>query len=437
MSKVFISFLGVNNYLTCNYEMAGKGRVESVKYVQEATLKLFCSDFTEGDKILIFLTSEARKRNWPDNGHKIKSDNYDTCEGLESRINKIKLPASLIDIDIPEGFTEEQIWEIFDVVYRSINPGDQLTIDITHAFRSIPMLGLVLLNYLKVLKVTDVAGIYYGAFEALGPYQEVKSMKLDQRNAKILDLTPLWDLQQWSVAAHSFIKYGMSGDIINLADSYKKMHKPLMSKELSRDFSSFSNSLHDLCTYFSTVRGKFIIEGKIIRKIRENISGIKSKHNLQPLSSLFDKIEEKIQNFNENDVLNGFHAVEWCINHSLIQQGITLLQEMVVTYLCEVLNEKYKLRFQIKSDREFITNCLNLYNKMRWEWKDIDVSTYEAVIQIQNEEIFQKLAEPYLKLPQYRNNINHGGFVEDFKPELFNTKLVESYNEIRSIIFND
>ncbi len=45
--KVFISFLGINNYVPCNYfvETDPTQKVNNIKYVQEAIIKLFCADF--------------------------------------------------------------------------------------------------------------------------------------------------------------------------------------------------------------------------------------------------------------------------------------------------------------------------------------------------------------------------------------------------------
>ncbi len=61
--KVFISFLGTSPYLSCNYVLGDK-RVEGVRYIQEALLRLYAMDWREGDEVMVFLTAEARSRNW-------------------------------------------------------------------------------------------------------------------------------------------------------------------------------------------------------------------------------------------------------------------------------------------------------------------------------------------------------------------------------------
>ena len=49
--KVFMSFLGTNDYLDCNYydESNPKLKVNNVRFIQEALIKLYCKDFGKGD----------------------------------------------------------------------------------------------------------------------------------------------------------------------------------------------------------------------------------------------------------------------------------------------------------------------------------------------------------------------------------------------------
>lgn len=72
--KVFISFLGTNNYVQCRYDINGVVSVP-VRFVQEALIEHICKDWTEEDRIFIFCTSKEKSGengsneiNWLDNG---------------------------------------------------------------------------------------------------------------------------------------------------------------------------------------------------------------------------------------------------------------------------------------------------------------------------------------------------------------------------------
>ena len=151
MAKVLISFLGTNNYIACNYYLGTQdNKVGNVRFVQQAVIELLCQDFTEEDKILFFLTDEAKKRNWEDDGQINYRLNVPIIQkGLASIMKDLNLQAQIHEFRIDNGFSSNEIWKIFETVFDKLNDGDEVHFDITHAFRSLPMLGMVLMNYAK------------------------------------------------------------------------------------------------------------------------------------------------------------------------------------------------------------------------------------------------------------------------------------------------
>jgi len=183
-SRLYLSFLGTNNYVPCIYWLGTKD-FKNVRFVQEATIELECRNWGPDDRIRIFTTEEAHKKNWLDGGH--FSDHGAPLDGLKSCIGKLNLKASVQNVSIPDGKDETEFWSIFDKVFEEIHTGDEIVLDITHALRSIPLLANAVLNYSKVLKGISIRRIYYGAFEVLGPVEKVKQLPLEERRARILD----------------------------------------------------------------------------------------------------------------------------------------------------------------------------------------------------------------------------------------------------------
>ncbi|MFQ5561038.1 MAG: TIGR02221 family CRISPR-associated protein, partial [Nitrospinota bacterium] len=203
MSKVFISFLGTGKYCECNYALKGK-TVHGVRYIQEALLDLLSCDFTQSDRALIFTTKEAEAKNW--------------TEKLEKRLSPFGKRFSVENVSVPDGGSEKEIWEIFTIVFNTLKEGDDVILDITHGFRSLPMLSIVLLNYARFLKRINVRGIYYGAFEALGNRSEVEKIPLSERNAPVFDLTSFDVIQQWGFASENFVNYGNAEKVSELLE---------------------------------------------------------------------------------------------------------------------------------------------------------------------------------------------------------------------------
>ncbi|NDY71654.1 TIGR02221 family CRISPR-associated protein [Desulfobacter hydrogenophilus] len=448
MGKIFISFLGTNNYKYCNYYFNDNesDAVKNVRFVQEALLKRHCSAWGKDDRALIFLTPEAETRNWQENDIKGKR-----VYGLDHHLSQLGLSLSIEPIkDIPMGYNESQIWQLFDLIIGEINEGDEIHLDITHGFRSLPMLGLVLVNYLKVTKEISVGGIYYGAFEKLGPGYEIENIPIEERNAPILNLTSFHILQDWVMGADNFINYGITGKI---EQAISEEIKPVLKETRGQDpkaaaLKKFNNQLKKIPADFQTVRGKEIIEGTDIQNLKEQIKNIKQYEQKAPLRNILDKISGKLAGFKENSVENGFAGVQWCIDHGMIQQGVTLLQENTITWVQTALKRNYTGPLNLgdyrdKDMRALVSQSFTILGnriiKKKWikpSKKYPDDATY-----IQNFIKKTGLLSAYASLSEYRNDINHGGVTikknkdgcilkTPFKSHEFKQVLEKRYQEL-------
>jgi CRISPR-associated Csx2 family protein len=327
MRKVFISFLGTNSYKKCRYEFQNENSVV-VEFVQEALINFCCKDWGKEDKILIFLTKEAKMKNW------------------EGKL-ELKIPSHLDCnvIDIPDGMNEKEIWEIFRIVFEQINKGDGIIYDITHSFRSLPMLGITLLNYAKFLKNIQVIGIYYGAFEVLGTAFEIENKipNPENRIAPILTLTSFSILQDWTDASSEFTKYGITSNLKKLAG---EKYLPVLKETQGQDktaklLQNLITNIDKISTLFQTSNGLEIIKSKKFDEVRELMSNYQDNELVPAFKPLLNFISLSIDKFEYNNIMNGFFAIEWCIKDNLIQQGFTLLQENIITFFASKLSLDY------------------------------------------------------------------------------------------------
>ena len=293
--KVFLSFLGTNDYVNCNYydELTDK-KIEDVRFIQEALVQLYCNDFTSDDKILIFLTENAKKENWID-GPSGKEKRFE--KGLNTKLKELSLKATIESVNIKEGYSQKEIWDIFNTIFDRLEDNDEIILDITHGFRTLPMLGMVLLNYSKFLKNVKVKSIHYGAFEKLGPAYMVKKIELKERNAPILNLIAFDELQQWSVGADNFVNYGNAEKIIKLINDETSLRLKMTKgkDEDAKILNGFKIKLTESLELFSTIRlwrvyqkikfAKFFV--KIIFKFTKKIIERNLKGN-KPKLSYFD-----------------------------------------------------------------------------------------------------------------------------------------------------
>jgi CRISPR-associated Csx2 family protein len=449
--KVFLSFLGTNNYLECNYYIEADEQLKApgVKYVQEALLQLYARDFGETDDCYFFLTQAAERQNWQDNGqYNPKTSQYDLPnEGLQTRLAKLReagdLHAQVHPVSIPDGFSEKEVWEIFSRVFGCLEEGDEVILDITHAFRSLPMLGMVLIHYGKALRNIQVRGIYYGAFEKLGPASVVRNWDLSDRNAPILDLNSLAELQEWTTAAMEFEKYGSPEPFNQLTQTAigPILREAKGKDETANQLRNFSGQMRELVALIQTNRGKGLMDFSF-EKLKNSLEGLADQDYVVPLNPIIDRVKEKLGALNlEGPVeTRWLRSVHWCMDHGLIQQGITQLQEGILTYLCFYLEEmKLKpgyFQWDDETARNHLSAVLSLAGRgvSEQHWTGVLAEKRELSRVLFSIPLIKRLAPTYDGLGDSRNDINHGGYTKTKKAEAFHKGLKKYTQAIEAII---
>ncbi|MBW1705832.1 MAG: TIGR02221 family CRISPR-associated protein [Deltaproteobacteria bacterium] len=438
MSKVYMAFLGTNDYLACTY-FSDDREMRDVRFVQEATLEFFCNDWSKDDRILIFTTDEVVQKNWKDNGHRDReTGKYFKRNGLKKCIKDLNLSTPFQNVPIPEGKSEQEIWDIFKIVLDQLSQGDEVVFDITHAFRSIPMLAIVVLNYAKIMKKITLHGIYYGAFEVLGTIPEAKKIPLKERRVPILDLTSFDQLMEWSLAINRFIEAGDAAHISRLAN---QSARSFLSKTKGKDRSAhflrrIAGDLDKFTKTLSTCRGLDI--SNVVNKLNKDIRQLEESNYLppEPFQPVFKQIKEQISLFKGDSVMDGISAVRWCLDHNLIQQGYTILRETLISHFVSKIGENP--RYLKNKNRQIVNQAVTIYanNLSRKEWikpaKDDPETTRKFIKYFKTQ---KELVKIYNDLSDSRNDLNHAGYRTNARrSEIFGKQLSEMIVRIETCL---
>ena len=422
--KIFISILGTGYYYPTKYYFNNEisGNELECRFIQQATINHFCTNWNDDDKIYFFLTKDARKISWNNPAQKNNKNNKESYTGLSQIIKQLNLKPEILDI--PNGNNEQEIWEIFQIIFNKLNNNDEVYFDITHAFRSLPMLVMVLINYAKFLKNIEVKSITYGNHQAE-----------KDGYSPVINLTAFSELQDWTNGINEFVKNGIS---YQLTDLIRKKSTNKKGRE-KQNLQKFAIELNNFILLFSSVRGRQIYEGNNFKELEKQIKIIKQNTTIKVLEPIIKELENKISNFsNYFNMKNGEIAINWCIEHNLIQQAYTLGQEHIISILCDKFNLEYKERI----DREIISKTIGIINEERKLKKTIDEKDLDKTLldnlakyyKIKKESLINEISQDFGELSRFRNSINHGGMVDDFQGKDFKKNFEKFYNKITEIL---
>lgn len=250
-SKKLISFLGKGKYDTVTYFY--RQREVTTNLCVEAAVRIIKPDKS------ILLVTESLLKTGQRSEIQDNSPWQDYVEQLEKALEGI------VDIErgeIPEGKSKEEIWKIFEICSRYVEKDDKLFIDITHGFRSLPLIVFVSTAYLQRVKDAKIKAILHGAYEA----------KNDGR-VPILDLSELLDLFEWMVGVE-FLKKSGDADLVvqairrTQARGWKEQNT---EEQKPTKLQNLADSLKDLSDRFKSVKPLEVMQQatKVQRLIEE------------------------------------------------------------------------------------------------------------------------------------------------------------------------
>lgn len=409
-----LSFLGTTPYKKAYYNYDNVKSKRPYQFVQEALIEFFHKKLKNG-QMIVFLTEKSKRKNWLG---KNESKNANFENGLKSRLDNVKkefkINLEAKGIEIPEGRSEKELWNIFEKMNEIIDEGDIIIFDITHSFRSLPLLTLIVLNYVKFLKKVKIERIVYGAMEALGYPEEVKKMPLEEREIPLFDLTPFAKLFDWTVAIERFLETGDAKMIKRIGIEELKPLLAESSGEKGGKIRDLINLLNKFSKNVSTCRAPEFKEN--IKNISETIPDAeKELEKLKPFKPLFAEIKKEFSIKVEDDVTSGLETVRWCLEKDLIQQGFTILRETIINYV--IIN---------------FLNFNDLKNKNNRE-------KTEKMLNERSEKVPKKILDLWGEIIDYRNDINHAGWrrTNYHKSEKFKNKLEEFMKRLYKLTKND
>jgi CRISPR-associated DxTHG motif protein len=328
-----ITFLGITDYEEVEYRWHDLSK--PTKFVQEALVR-----WLQPETTCVLLTKEARKKHWNDLSQRLQGH------------------TQIVEVDIPDGKSEEELWEIFAAISKDVQEGDEIVFDITHGFRSLPMIALLTIAYLKQVKGVKVQHVVYGVYEK------------GKHEAPILDLTPFANLLDWLAAAKIFTATGDSSELGRLIQDVQDAahrNKEAYGDSLPLALKNFGAALKEVSNDLLLARVPNL--PKSVRKLAERQSAANTEvpQWARPLTLLLDKIAAAYAPFQDDSLPTQAKLIRWYLDHNHIVQAMTLAREWVVSYHLHKEGKDWR----DPHEREWMERLLGEFLKLSPLWSKI------------------------------------------------------------------
>jgi len=298
---------------------------------------------------------------------------------------------------IPYGLNRKEQIQIFSRLgdlFSQINPQDEIVLDVTHSFRSLPLFATSVIQYFKSLsKDIKFEKVYYGMLEAMNEFDKI---------APIIDISTAIELQQWTTAAYSFKEYG-KGQL--LAD--------LLGGEEGKVIQIFSDAVN--LNYLSEIQQRLVNFQKIAEE------GLENEFAQWVVPQVLDSFVKRLFKAGTTQHLFQYELSVWHREKQNYGSAYIVFVESIITYICE----KGKVDWKAKKNRENAKEVILTFDdyhksypfKLNLEWK------------VQSE-----IREIYTKANHIRNNIAHNLSRRSNKAQTDIADLVKFQKEFKTIL---
>ncbi|MEM3553567.1 MAG: TIGR02221 family CRISPR-associated protein [Candidatus Bathyarchaeia archaeon] len=330
-----ISFMGIGRYETVTYHW--QGREWQTNLFPEAVARIF-----EPEKLFVLVTPTAKNYR-PPKGEKCGSCGQTLPEPKEDKTYLETLKERLGDlvhpIDIPEGKSRDELWQIFERCAEIVNEGDEILLDITHAFRSIPFIVFAVAAYLRRTKNVTIRHVVYGAYEAREPF---RTPPQPTDRAPIFDLTPLLDLLDWLSGAEFLLR---RSDATLLAERLKQIHgeawRERTGDELPKKLQSLGNTLANFSRALHLARPTDVMNfARTLLRILDEVKP-EVERWAKPFGVILEQVRAEAAKFahempdrlDAENLRKQLALIEHYLDKGLIMQAVTLAREWVVNWV--------------------------------------------------------------------------------------------------------
>ncbi|MFN3762455.1 MAG: TIGR02221 family CRISPR-associated protein [Anaerolineae bacterium] len=367
-----ISFLGTSPYEKVTYVYQER------EFITNLFPEALFHFFPDLETLYLFATKAVRE--------------HSNLQALKERIPSGRLEV----VPIPDGQSEEELWDIFSALTETVEEGEEVVFDITHSFRSIPFLAFLAAAYLRAARRVHIRAVVYGAYEA--------RPKGDPGPRPVFDLTPFVFLLDWLAATNQFIHTGDAQYLARLL-AREGEGKSGTLKNAGRALEDFSRAIM-LCRPLEVMEKAGRVN-TILKKVSEDLA-----RWARPFEVMAGRIEEEYGRYvlrDPGDVRESLQRqldlICWYADHGQTIQAVTLAREWVVTAVGWRLSGGILLKNEERGEIEWGLSGLSRVAQGRSSPDTLN----EVGRKLQGWPEVDTLSDLWNRLTAVRNDLDHAG----------------------------
>ncbi|MBW2153802.1 MAG: TIGR02221 family CRISPR-associated protein [Deltaproteobacteria bacterium] len=414
MFRTYMSCLGLGTfnesvkkyeYKQANYELDGK-RAKPTEFVQVAEAEILGPD--SFDRFLIVPTQ--------------KSYDYH-FHNLNAQLTDLGV-TNIIPLIVEEDMSAENQWKWFEQILEHIEPGAELTVDLTHGYRSLPIIISTAINFLQKARNIRLNAVYYGVYDK----QRVLGF------TPIIDMKDFYIINEWAEAVSRLVEDADARKMADLAVQTPEFQAgELNNQEIIDALDDLTNTVRNV-----DINNVAIKANTAIRLVKKAESHASTTGRI-----LLNLVLDKFTSVATDEPLSGFYdrryfilqleIIKLLLEHRLFMQAYTVMREFIGSIgLIGIEGAKIDTAKGRKRRYRFAEVFINMYqfDRDRWNFSDQQQRSVDKLIPF-----YEKLEKigigPMLRqyskiLTEYRNGFDHAWTM---KPETPND-IEKTGNEI-------
>jgi CRISPR-associated DxTHG motif protein len=385
-----LTFLGTADYKPVSY--CWQDKIFDSRYAPAASCH-----FLSPEVLTVFLSEDAQEKVYPD---------------FKAQIPK---NVQLQPVAVPWGRNEAELWQIFDQVSQSVQPGEEVAFDITHGFRSYPLVGLLAAAFLRSGLGVDLKAVLYGAYDA-------RDTNFEPPRVPVFDLSPMLSLLEWADASDRFNR---TGDSRYLASLVRQQRKGLaLQAQGNHDrldeagwLGNLANALTDISQSLQLIRPVHVMQSAagLADQITKALPALARSPESRPFSLLLDSIDQAYaplgmdvplgEDLQTESLEHQRRIIRWYVDHEHWVQAVTLAREWLISWAIVRSGEHDFTQFKRREQQQDALNS-------EAERLQNEKSAYKPAILLNMPNV-KDIIDLWGSLREARNDIDHAGMRDD------------------------